>query len=52
MQNLKDYEYYNIPESMIKKIEVFTENDNFQPEIIKEFSQVGSYFCAWVRGIE
>ena len=42
----------NIPEIIMKRIEVFTKKDNFLPQIMMQKSVVCGALCSWVKSVE
>jgi len=52
LQNLMDYDKDNIKPEIIEKIRVYTNNDAFDPELIKKASKACFGLCCWVRAME
>ena len=42
----------NMSEATMKRIEAYTKQDNFLPQILMKKSLVAAALCAWVRAVE
>ncbi|XP_038005283.1 dynein heavy chain 1, axonemal [Motacilla alba alba] len=51
LNSLYDYDKDNIPESVIKAIQPYIDNDEFQPAAIAKVSKACTSICQWVRAM-
>ncbi|XP_053845413.1 dynein axonemal heavy chain 1 [Vidua macroura] len=51
LNSLYDYDKDNIPDSVIKAIQPYIDNDEFQPAAIAKVSKACTSICQWVRAM-
>ncbi|XP_017780151.1 PREDICTED: dynein heavy chain 6, axonemal [Nicrophorus vespilloides] len=52
LKKLQEYDKNNIPESTQRKLKVYIDNKDFQPDIVASVSKVCKSMCMWVRAID
>jgi len=52
LQKLMDYDKDNIPPAVIKKIIVYYDDPEFQPEVVAKVSKAATSLCMWARAMK
>lgn len=52
MNSLYDFDKDNIPDKVLRKINKYTSNPDFQPEKVGSVSFAAKSLCMWVRAME
>eukprot|EP00736_Rhodelphis_marinus_P004047 Rmarinus@m.11564 len=52
IQQLEKYDKDNIPDRMLKQLQKYVNNPQFQPEVVEKVSRAAKSLCLWVRAMD